>query len=129
MNREEIFKIVSACLAEGLAIEEDKIQINSRLVTDLGMDSLDFIDIIFAIEKKFSIKMRSAELDSLLRAEHKEEKLVDRKYIPRQEIEQLVSWLPLLKEAPDLNKITPHKLFAYITVESLILLIEKRISA
>ncbi len=50
MNHEEIYKAMRSLVADSLALKEDEIQPQCRLTDDLGADSLDFIDIIFAIE-------------------------------------------------------------------------------
>jgi acyl carrier protein len=124
---QEIFAVVRACLASSLALQESEIAPASRLIDDLGADSLDFLDILFSLEKSFSLKLRGAELDSLLRADFGEAKLVDKRYIAREEIERMKEWLPALASAPDLGKITPQRLFSYITAESLVILLQKKL--
>jgi len=126
-NAEEIFPVVRDCLAGSLAIPADDIVPTSRLIDDLGADSLDFLDIVFGLEKKFSVKLRSLELDGLLRADFTENKLVDKEYIARAEIERMAEWLPALKSAPDLDRITPQLLFSYITAESLVILVQRKL--
>lgn len=51
------FKAVSDIIAEVCSIEPGKIAPNSHTIDDLGIDSLDFLDVAFAIDKKFGIKM------------------------------------------------------------------------
>jgi len=126
-SAEEIFLVVRACLASSLAISASEIAPASRLIDDLGADSLDFLDILFSLEKSFSLKLRGAELDSLLRADFTENKLVDKQYIARDEIDRMREWLPALKSAPDLDKITPQRLFSYITAESLVILLQRKL--
>ena len=58
----EIFQKVQECLSGALGIESDEIQPDSSLVRDLGAESIDFIDIIFRLEKAFDIKIPSGEL-------------------------------------------------------------------
>lgn len=124
---DEIFPIVRDCLAGSLAIPAAAVAPDARLIEDLGVDSLDFLDILFSLEKKFSVKLRGTDLDSLLRADFSKNKLVDNEYVPRAEIDRLIEWLPALRTAPDLNKVTPYLLFRYITVESLIILIRQKL--
>jgi acyl carrier protein len=126
MDREAVISAVRACLAESLALKPGQIELASRLIDDLGADSLDFIDILFGLERQCNVKLRSAELDALLRADFAQEALVDKQFIPRADIDRLVDWLPALRAALDLDRITPRALYSYITVESLVLLIERR---
>lgn len=99
----------------------------SRLIEDLGADSLDFVDIIFSLERQFSIKLKSAEVDSLLRADFDGQRLVEKTFIRREDVERLIEWLPAMSQAPDLDRITPFDLFRYITTQSFVLLVERRI--
>lgn len=54
---ESTFDAVADIIAETSSIERDKISMQSHTINDLGIDSLDFLDITFAIDKRFGIKM------------------------------------------------------------------------
>ncbi len=58
----EIFLKVQQTLAAALGIEESEIKPESSLKRDLGAESIDFIDIIFRLEKTFDIKIPSGDL-------------------------------------------------------------------
>ena len=62
MDDRQIFEKVKECLAGALGIDTDEIQLKSSLVRDLGAESIDFIDILFRLEKAFDIKIPSGEL-------------------------------------------------------------------
>lgn len=126
MDKQAVFEAVRAVLADSLATEAGKIRGDSALIGELGVDSLDFLDILFALEKKFAVKLRNSDLDRLLRADFSAGKLVDREFLPREEIERLAEWVPGLSAAPDRDRITPHALFSYLTVESLVILIRRK---
>ena len=125
--REEIFQAVRSSVAESLALDPDKIRMDSRLVDQLGADSLDFLDFIFSLEKKFGIKLSREGLEQLLRADFLEDDLTDEDYLSASAIERLGEWMPELKNAPDAGKITPRELYSYITLESLAILVERRL--
>lgn len=59
---QDIFEKVKETLAGALGIEAAEIQLESSLVRDLGAESIDFIDILFRLEKTFNIKIPSGEL-------------------------------------------------------------------
>ena len=50
-------------------IDEDKISLNSRLITDLGAESIDFLDLVFQLEKEFKIKIPRGQLEKNARGE------------------------------------------------------------
>ena len=62
MDERDIFKKVQECLAGALGIEPEEIQPTASLVHDLGAESIDFIDILFRLEKAFDLKIPSGEL-------------------------------------------------------------------
>lgn len=62
MNENQIFEKVRECLSGALGVEAKEIRPASLLVSDLGAESIDFIDIIFRLERAFDIKIPSGEL-------------------------------------------------------------------
>ena len=51
------FDRIADIIAENSEVERDKILPDSHVINDLGIDSLDFLDIVFAIDKEFGIKI------------------------------------------------------------------------
>jgi acyl carrier protein len=51
------FETVAGIISETCDIPREKITPDSHAITDLGIDSLDFLDVAFAIDKAFGIKM------------------------------------------------------------------------
>ena len=61
-TKEEIFERVSNCLVEALGVEEDEVKPEASLTQDLGAESIDFLDIVFRLEKEFNIKIPRGDL-------------------------------------------------------------------
>src|SRR5438477_12811654 len=61
-TQEEIYSKVSATLVEALNVDEDEISPESTLQGDLGAESIDFLDIVFRLEREFGIKIPRGEL-------------------------------------------------------------------
>ena len=61
-TRDEIYTKVSATLVEALNVDEEEIQPTSTLQGDLGAESIDFLDIVFRLEREFGIKIPRGEL-------------------------------------------------------------------
>jgi len=51
------FDAVADIIASTCNLEREGIAPDSHVINDLGVDSLDFLDIAFAIDKRFEIKM------------------------------------------------------------------------
>ncbi|MBR4136379.1 MAG: acyl carrier protein [Bacteroidales bacterium] len=65
MNRNEIEEKVNAFLVDELEIEEEKIKPEARLKEDLGIDSLDFVDIVVIVDDLFGFKIKPEEMKSV----------------------------------------------------------------
>ncbi len=61
-TQDEIFTKVSATLVDALNVDEDEIKRTSTLQGDLGAESIDFLDIVFRLEREFGIKIPRGEL-------------------------------------------------------------------
>lgn len=62
MNRQEIEEKVKAFLIDDLEIEEDVIAPEAKLKEDLGIDSLDYVDIVVIVERNFGFKIKPEEM-------------------------------------------------------------------
>src|SRR5580704_4735066 len=61
-SSEAIYQKVSATLVEALNVDEDDIKPTATLQGDLGAESIDFLDIVFRLEREFGIKIPRGEL-------------------------------------------------------------------
>src|SRR6188768_2283754 len=62
MSRDEIYKKVQGVLVDALGVDEDEVKPDATLQGDLGAESIDFLDIVFRLEKAFGIKIERGEL-------------------------------------------------------------------
>jgi acyl carrier protein len=62
MEKSEIIQKVNEFLIDEFEVDESKISPDSNLKTDLGIDSLDFIDIAIIVEKTFKFKIKAEDL-------------------------------------------------------------------
>jgi acyl carrier protein len=72
-TKEEVFDKVRTALVDALGVDEDEVKPKATLVGDLGAESIDFLDIVFRLEKAFNIKIPRGELfpeDILTNAEY-----------------------------------------------------------
>lgn len=59
---EEVFEKVQLALVDALGVDDDEVTPEATLVDDLGAESIDFLDIVFRLEKSFDIKIPREEL-------------------------------------------------------------------
>lgn len=61
-THEEIFEKVQATLVDALGVDEEDVTRDATLQGDLGAESIDFLDIVFRLERNFGIKIPRGEL-------------------------------------------------------------------
>lgn len=61
-SKEEVFEGVKEALIDALAVEDDEVSPEATLEGDLGAESIDLLDIVYRLEKKFDIKIERGEL-------------------------------------------------------------------
>jgi acyl carrier protein len=62
LSRDEIYTKVQGVLVDALGVDEEEVTPKARLSADLGAESIDYLDIVFRLEKVFSIKIPRGEL-------------------------------------------------------------------
>lgn len=61
-TKDEIFTKVREALIGALGVDDDEVKPDATLTGDLGAESIDFLDIVFRLEKSFDIKIPRGEL-------------------------------------------------------------------
>ncbi len=62
LAKDEIFEKVREALVDALGVDDDEVSEDATLVGDLGAESIDFLDIVFKLEKAFDITIPREEL-------------------------------------------------------------------
>src|SRR5438132_13922490 len=109
-EREERSARVRAFVAERLFRSPEEVTLQSRLIADLGADSLDFVDFQFQIEKRFGVQFAPGDFfDSSFRWVTKEG------FLKREAVERFGGIMPGLAAAPDPEKVPNGELLKLIT--------------
>jgi acyl carrier protein len=123
-SREEVFTSVQATLADALGVDDDEVTEDAKLIGDLGAESIDFLDIVFRLEKAFGIKIPRGELfpDELLNNPD----YVDNNKVTPMGLEQLRKKMPHadlteFAKNPDVSKMpdlfTVRTIVEYVTMK------------
>ncbi|TWT81831.1 Acyl carrier protein [Planctomycetes bacterium CA13] len=62
LSQDDIFAKVQESLVDALGVDDDEVTSDATLVGDLGAESIDFLDIVFKLEKAFDITIPREEL-------------------------------------------------------------------
>lgn len=128
MSRDEIFREVQDVLVEALGVDNDEVNSDATLMGDLGAESIDFLDIVFRLEKTFGIKIPREELfpaESLMT----NPEFVDGGKLTEKGLTELKNVMPhtdfaAFESDPDINKL--GDLF---TVNSIVNYVETKLAA
>ncbi len=61
-TKDEVYDEIKVALTDALGVDEEEIHLDATLVGNLGAESIDFLDIVFRLEKAFGIKISRNEL-------------------------------------------------------------------
>mgnify|MGYP001560517641 FL=1 len=61
MTEQEIIDTINRVFEESFEIEKEKLKPQAHIFTDLGLDSLDIVDLIVALQKSFGVNIRNEE--------------------------------------------------------------------
>ncbi len=61
-SRDEILEQVTEVMVDALGVDDDEVTLGATLMGDLGAESIDFLDVVFRLEKAFDIKIAREEL-------------------------------------------------------------------
>jgi len=93
MNVDAVYPKVKNIIADVLVIDEDEISLDSRLISDLGAESIDFLDLVFQLEKEFNIKIPRGQLEKNARGDLSEEEFEKNGVITDKGMNALKSYL------------------------------------
>ncbi|RUR13412.1 acyl carrier protein [Legionella sp. km772] len=93
MNVAGVYPKVRQIVADVLVIDEEEVSLNSRLIADLGAESIDFLDLVFQLEKEFKIKIPRGQLEKNARGELAEDEFEKGGVLTEQGLASLKNYL------------------------------------
>ncbi|AWN75463.1 acyl carrier protein [Legionella anisa] len=93
MNVTDVYPKVREIVADVLVIDVEEISLNSRLIADLGAESIDFLDLVFQLEKEFKIKIPRGQLEKNARGDLAENEFEKGGIITEQGLQALQNYL------------------------------------
>ena len=127
MTREEIFHTVQETLVDALGVDEEEVTPEATLKGDLGAESIDFLDIVFRLEKGFNIKIPRGDLfpeDLLNNPEYVEGGKMTPTGMEKLKAAMPHADLSKLEEDPDVSKMPD-----LFTVDTLVRYVDSKVNA
>ncbi|NQU32169.1 MAG: acyl carrier protein [Bacteroidetes bacterium] len=69
MSIDEVKELVNEFLIEEFELEESQLLPDALMKDDLDIESLDFVDIAVIIEKEFRLKVKSEDIEKIIKLE------------------------------------------------------------
>ncbi len=118
MNVDQIYPKVRGIIADVLVVDEDEIKLNSRLISDLGAESIDFLDLVFQLEKEFAVKIPRGQLEKNARGELSEHEFEKNGVITPAGLASLKSYLSEIPESEFKSNMKVNEIPWLFTVET-----------
>jgi acyl carrier protein len=116
-DRDEIRAKVIRAPAKCLARNPEEIKGPDTLIHDLGLDSLDFLDLMFALEKAFQVKIRDEDFDRLLKPTQNE---ALPPHLSAEEVRAMSRFIPDLDQKAREGAVPRNSVLSMMTTETLV---------
>jgi len=127
MSRDEVFNKVKEVLVDALGVDDNEVSQKSKIMADLGAESIDVLDIAFRLEKAFNIKIPRGELfaaeDIVSNPEYIESGKLTQKGLTRLRESMPHADLTEFSKDPDVNKMTD-----LFTVDTIVNYVQRKLS-
>lgn len=123
----EILKSVQEVIHQSSGVALDTIQPDATLFDDLAIDSIDMVDILFNLERKYGIELKISEIEQFSKAELGDEPFEVDQIITEKGLEVLKRNLPDLNATKLVHGITINDIIRLITVKTLAHLVQVQI--
>jgi acyl carrier protein len=119
---------VIALVADVLGVRPSEVRAESRLMADLGAESLDYLDIVFQLEDRFGVKITRGELEGAARGAMSDDEFAPGGVISEAGLARLRELLP--EAAADIRPgLRPGAILSLFTVETFAKIVERKLGA
>jgi acyl carrier protein len=114
--------IVRDVVAEVRGVPLEKVRLDSNLMADLGADSLDFLDVVFKLERAFDIQITRGEMERAAKGDMSDEEFAPGGVISEKGLARLRELLPEARDRiqPGLKPMQILTLFSVQTFVNLV---------
>jgi acyl carrier protein len=113
VERPATLNVVREIIAEVIGVQPDEVQADTVLMEELGVESIDFLDIIFKIEQVYTIEITRGALEAAARGDMTDEQYAPGGFISEEGLERLRLLMPEVKDkiVPGLRPVQVITLF------------------
>lgn len=127
MTNKDIFEELKPLLVEVLGVAPETIRLESVLVSDLGAESIDLLDLSFRIEEKFQVRIEANEIEREARKRLPGGAYEKDGYLTEAALEEIRRSLPELDASKLVKGLRKMDLAALLTVSFFVHLIARKL--
>lgn len=129
LTRTEIFDGVRDCLVEALAVDPEEVTEDALLVQDLGLASIDMLDLLFGLNTRFDTYIRPQEVQShLLGGMAPEEFLTPERTVSEKGYQRIAELVPGFDPSALQEDLTDADLFGFFRVRHVVDIVEQKLA-
>jgi acyl carrier protein len=129
MKRSEIYETVKAVMIDTLGFEEDtEMRLDSKLMDDLGAESIDFLDIMSRLERRYDVTLDKGEKVEAELSEILSEEDLEIGILPAEALAELPRLMPEIDPAEFVEGLQIQELSTLLTINSMIILVTMALS-
>lgn len=125
----EVYEKVKSCLVDSCGLDEGEIGLEKTLMDDLGIDSIDLLDLMYSLEKQYSISIELGELSELAAGDTGDAPFEEDNIITDEGLKILQEFLGESQKEKIKKGLTVQEIPLLLTVRSLCILVIRRLAA
>jgi acyl carrier protein len=130
MSQDELFGTVQTAVVDALGVDEEEVTTEATLLSDLGAESIDLLDILFRLERKLGVKIQASDLGAHVQGGIPDEEFGDSNGIVTEKgLTQLKKVMPQIDENALAGKLEAEKVMSLFTVQNLVDMVAERVGA
>lgn len=129
MDIQDIFVQIKSAIVDACDLEPDDVTMNKTLIEDLGIDSIDLMDIIYDLEQKFKVQIEIGNFEKLAQDKMQDKELHEGGIITKDGLEVLKNLMPEVPKEKFSEGLTIYKIPYLFTVHSLCNLVKNKIES
>lgn len=127
-NEMAMISTVKDAVVGALGVGEDEVTPGATLLSDLGAESIDLLDILFRIERKVGVKIQASDLAAYVQGGIPDEEFSDKnEIISSKGLAQLKKVMPQIDTSALAGKLPAQKVLSLFTVQNLADMVDQRV--
>lgn len=119
MELQEVFEKVAQIIETSVGKPKETIKLEDTLFDEIGIDSIDLVDILFELESLFGVELKISDFESRARSEMNNEPYEINGFLTQQGLTILKEYMTEIDSTKLVEGLTVHQLVKLFTVHSL----------